>query len=58
MYNLLYQFTQFPVSIEYLRVRKKKGHSCYRWTNRPCNHGTMHYVTDWKYCTKFSICYL
>jgi len=44
LYNLLYQFSQFPVSMEHLKLRKQKWPSRYRrattglheWTGRPC----------------------
>ena len=65
MYNLLYQFSQFPVSMEHLKLRKPKmaellsmGHHRAAYVDRWTIHGTVHSVTNLQYCTKFSICYL
>jgi hypothetical protein len=65
MYNLLYQFSQFPVSMAHLKLRKKKKRQLLSMDHHtaPCmdqwaNRGTMHSVPDCQYCTKFSICYL
>lgn len=36
LYNLLFQFTQFPGSMEHLKLRNKTWRSYYRWnTKRP-----------------------
>ena len=65
LYNLLYQFSQFPVSMEHFKRRKQKmaelllmDHHKAPCMDRWAIHGTVHSVTDCKYFTKFSICYL
>jgi len=54
LYNLLYQFSQFPVFIEYLKLRKQTMAELLTMDH----HGTMHSVTNFQYCIKFFNCYL
>jgi hypothetical protein len=62
LYNLLYQFSQLPVSVEHLNLRKPEmAELVYGPTTglqggpftEPCIS-----VKNCQYCTKFSICYL
>jgi len=52
LYNLLYQFSQFPVSVEHLKLRKQKmakllSMTSHRapWMDRWTIHGTVHSAT-------------
>jgi hypothetical protein len=66
MYNLLYQFSQFPVSMEHLKLRKqtKKRHSCYRWTTTGLHAWPVDHSWNHAFCYrlpalyKVFICYL
>ena len=65
LYNLLYHFCQFPVSIEHLKLRKQKmadlllvDHHRAPRMDRWAIYGTVRSVTNCQSCTNFSICYL